>query len=211
MPQSGLTSAIHARLKGVGPPVGLRSDYRSNKESSVAFPSYGLTGRSYTQVSGTTAFRKVTSSVPRLRICENIYLEMPQHRQITAMVPMYQAWQVLQFTQLAAFTALFYHYALTFDDEVFQIWPQPTWKMGKVLFLATRYTAIVYMIHLLLCEANISVPACEALGMTMNVAGMFSRLFAEGTLWLCLYALLGGKPGYFYILVITFLARGDHH
>ncbi|TEB21717.1 hypothetical protein FA13DRAFT_96498 [Coprinellus micaceus] len=86
MPQSGLTSAIHARLKGatdlstVGPPVGLRSDYRSNKESSVAFPSYGLTGRSYTQVSGTTAFRKVTSSVPRLRICENIYLEMPQHR-----------------------------------------------------------------------------------------------------------------------------------
>ncbi|TEB20104.1 hypothetical protein FA13DRAFT_277142 [Coprinellus micaceus] len=129
--------------------------------------------------------------------------------EVTALVPLYQNWQVLQFTQLAAIAALFYHYMLTFDDEVSQIWPQPTWKMGKILFLATRYTASTYMAHLLVLNwphhTSISVHGCEGLGLVMNVAGMMTRIFAEGTLWLCLYALLGGNPKFFWLLVVAFL------
>ncbi|TEB21692.1 hypothetical protein FA13DRAFT_1741612 [Coprinellus micaceus] len=98
---------------------------------------------------------------------------------------------------------------LTFDDEVSQIWPQPTWKMGKILFLATRYTASIYMAHLLVLNwphhTSISVHGCEGLGLVMNVAGMMTRIFAEGTLWLCLYALLGGNPKFFWLLVVAFL------
>ncbi|TEB20094.1 hypothetical protein FA13DRAFT_1801396 [Coprinellus micaceus] len=129
--------------------------------------------------------------------------------EITAQIPVYQSWQILQFTQLAVFTALFYYYALTLDDEVSQIWPQPTWKMGKILFLTTRYSAMIYMSLLLVLNwphhASISVPACEVLGLTADVSGLLVRTFAEATLWLCLYALLGGKPKYFYLLVIAFL------
>ncbi|TEB21703.1 hypothetical protein FA13DRAFT_1716617 [Coprinellus micaceus] len=54
-------------------------------------------------------------------------------------------------------------------------------------------------------HASISVPACEVLGLTADVSGLLVRTFAEATLWLCLYALLGGKPKYFYLLVIAFL------
>ena len=43
----------------------------------------------------------------------------------------------------------FYHYFLTFDDEVSQIWPQPWRKMGKILFLAIRYSGIIYNSHIL--------------------------------------------------------------
>ncbi|TEB21695.1 hypothetical protein FA13DRAFT_1819370 [Coprinellus micaceus] len=129
--------------------------------------------------------------------------------EITAQIPMYQAWQILQFTQLAVFTALFYHYALTLDDEVSQIWPQPTWKMGKIFFLTTRYSAMTYMSLLLALNwphhISISVPACEALGLFADVSGLLVRTFAEATLWLCLYALLGGKPKFFYFWVIAFL------
>ena len=49
----------------------------------------------------------------------------------------------------------FYHYFLSFDDEVSQIWPQPTWKTGKIVFLATRYAGIVYVTSLLVGKYTI--------------------------------------------------------
>ncbi|TEB21696.1 hypothetical protein FA13DRAFT_1741619 [Coprinellus micaceus] len=130
--------------------------------------------------------------------------------EIVSQIPLYQISQTLRFTQLPAFTALLYHYILTFNDEVSQIWPQPTWKTGKILFLATKYTTIIYVAHLLILNwphnYGISVPGCEALGTVVSVSGILARTFAEGTLWLCLYALLQGKSEFFYLLVVAFLA-----
>ncbi|TEB21706.1 hypothetical protein FA13DRAFT_94854 [Coprinellus micaceus] len=125
--------------------------------------------------------------------------------EIMAQLPFYEAWHIQRFTQ----PAMFYHYVLTLDDEVSQIWPQPAWKMGKILFLGTRYTGIVYMACILIFTwpntYEISVPVCDALCVVMNVTGMLTRTFPEAAVWLCLYALLGGKPKYFYLLVTAFL------
>ncbi|TEB21702.1 hypothetical protein FA13DRAFT_94625 [Coprinellus micaceus] len=131
--------------------------------------------------------------------------------EIISLLPVYEALQISQFAQLPTIAALLYHYVFTLDDEVSQIWPQPTWKTGKILFLAIRYTGIVYMTSLLAVnwphhhEFSVPLQGCEALGVLVTLAVMLTRTFAEAALWLCLYALLGGKPKYFYLLAIGFL------
>ncbi|KAJ3522215.1 hypothetical protein NMY22_g11987 [Coprinellus aureogranulatus] len=47
---------------------------------------------------------------------------------------------------VAARLALLYHYTTTFDEEVSQIWSQSPRKLGKILFLATRYSTIVEIV-----------------------------------------------------------------
>lgn len=36
-----------------------------------------------------------------------------------------------------------YHYLTTIDEEVKYIWPQPRWKLGRILFLTTRYCPLI--------------------------------------------------------------------
>ncbi|TEB20088.1 hypothetical protein FA13DRAFT_275687 [Coprinellus micaceus] len=117
---------------------------------------------------------------------------------VQAMIPVYQDVRTINYIQLGISTALFYHYATTFHEEVSQVWPQKPWKIGKVLFMTTRYSAMAAMAM----EINVnwptfgvtSVSACETLLRTTNT-----------TIWLCLYALLGGKPKYMLLLVLLFL------
>ncbi|KAJ3532327.1 hypothetical protein NMY22_g7780 [Coprinellus aureogranulatus] len=91
-----------------------------------------------------------------------------------------------------------YYYVTTFDEEVNNIWPQPSLKLGKILFLATRY--LYTAAHLLdyayntSNHINMSVEACQAVYEASSI-----------TLWLCLYALLEAKPTYLWILVIIFM------
>ncbi|KAF5311210.1 hypothetical protein D9611_013005 [Ephemerocybe angulata] len=51
-----------------------------------------------------------------------------------------------QYVMLPGYVALIYYYITTFDAEVEHIWPQPTWKLGKLLFLLTRYSSVVVRI-----------------------------------------------------------------
>ncbi|KAJ3527325.1 hypothetical protein NMY22_g9830 [Coprinellus aureogranulatus] len=41
--------------------------------------------------------------------------------------------------------AQIYYYITTIDEELRAIWPQPRWKLGKILFLTTRYSGLVAM------------------------------------------------------------------
>ncbi|KAJ3551090.1 hypothetical protein NMY22_g14 [Coprinellus aureogranulatus] len=60
---------------------------------------------------------------------------------------------------------LLYYYATTFDEEVNSIWPQPGFKLGKLLFLGMRYCNIASLVfdypfntsH----HGKISVNACQ--------------------------------------------------
>ncbi|KAJ3545230.1 hypothetical protein NMY22_g2515 [Coprinellus aureogranulatus] len=129
--------------------------------------------------------------------------------------------------------ALLYYYVTTFDEEVNNIWPQPSLKLGKILFLATRY--LYTSAHLLDYAYNtsnhtgMSVKACQAvyeassgasmhtwgggltetLDLSSSVTRMLAGTFAHGkslvTLWLCLYALLEAKAGYLWFLVVVFM------
>lgn len=55
--------------------------------------------------------------------------------------------------------AQYYHCILTFDDEVSRIWPEPTWKMGKILFLGTRYTALIHTVPTLIRKQLVDAKA----------------------------------------------------
>ncbi|TEB36765.1 hypothetical protein FA13DRAFT_1727118 [Coprinellus micaceus] len=122
----------------------------------------------------------------------------------------YERSRIRGYLYLASYTALIYHYLTTIDQEVAHIWPQPRWKLGKVLFLATRYSAMVTMaqdvVVNLPSHAVVSLAGCQAISLTVNLAIVVTHTSAEATLWLCLYALLEGKQKYFYILVATFLS-----
>lgn len=38
-----------------------------------------------------------------------------------------------------------YYYILTFDGEVAKIWPQSRWRLGKILYLTTRYSFAIWI------------------------------------------------------------------
>ncbi|TEB36766.1 hypothetical protein FA13DRAFT_1787124 [Coprinellus micaceus] len=54
--------------------------------------------------------------------------------------------------------------------------------------------------------AVVSVLGCEIFARTTNISIVVTHFSAEGTLWVCLYALMEGKKRHFYILVLVFLA-----
>lgn len=82
---------------------------------------------------------------------------------IEEVVPLYQQSRTIGYITLATYVALvspfpslettpladdrpqIYHYATTFHEEVAQVWPQKPFKMGKVLFMTTRYSAVAAM------------------------------------------------------------------
>lgn len=52
---------------------------------------------------------------------------------------------------LHLFRTQVYYCFTTIDDEVNYIWPQPRWKLGKILFLTTRYSALIALANMLAC------------------------------------------------------------
>ncbi|KAF6746578.1 hypothetical protein DFP72DRAFT_634607 [Ephemerocybe angulata] len=51
--------------------------------------------------------------------------------------------QQLELFAFGIYTAYVYHYLTTLAEEVTAIWPQK-WRAGKILFLVTRYTLIIF-------------------------------------------------------------------
>ncbi|TEB21710.1 hypothetical protein FA13DRAFT_1799574 [Coprinellus micaceus] len=137
---------------------------------------------------------------------------------VQAMIPVYQDVRTINYIQLGISTALFYHYATTFHEEVSQVWPQKPWKIGKVLFMTTRYSAMAAMAMEINGLRNFATDNKQYVILRMSatiimqiytlsaaVARMLAGTGAEATIWLCLYALLGGKPKYMLLLVLLFL------
>ncbi|KAF6756941.1 hypothetical protein DFP72DRAFT_1168674 [Ephemerocybe angulata] len=120
-------------------------------------------------------------------------------------------WRGQEYGQVAGYTALLYYYATSFDEEVERIWPQPPWKIGKVLYLLSRYSNILRIVIEIVrsfpIHATISTSACNSLqGAFWSLQVMALGFFPEAIFWLCIYALLGGKTKYLIVLAVTFLA-----
>ncbi|KAJ3535597.1 hypothetical protein NMY22_g6411 [Coprinellus aureogranulatus] len=116
---------------------------------------------------------------------------------IIELLPQFQIWQIVEYTLLASYAALFYYYLTSFHEEVTQIWRQKRYNFGKILFLTTRYTAMVHMIFVLFTNCrNYMVISIPEVGLNSTVI--------SATLWLCLYALLECKGKYLWILIVTF-------
>ncbi|KAJ3536803.1 hypothetical protein NMY22_g5874 [Coprinellus aureogranulatus] len=148
---------------------------------------------SSTRASGLVLFlpQRLTSRRPRHQILGSMDEEAIQ--EVLDQVPMYQAARITTYAYLFSYTALIYHYITTIDQEVEHIWSQPRWKLGKIFFLTTRYSALIVMAHDLHAELRQAKPF---------VGISVARTSAEATLWLCLYALLEGKLRYFYLMVL---------
>ncbi|KAF6759615.1 hypothetical protein DFP72DRAFT_1101107 [Ephemerocybe angulata] len=102
-----------------------------------------------------------------------------------------------------------YYFATTFDEEVSVIWPQSWRKLGKWLYILTRYPVPFRILFTVLGFFPIGVPAslsaCTVYNRGFWVMGITSITAAEATFWVCIYALLEGKLRYLVLLVLTFL------
>ncbi|KAF6749357.1 hypothetical protein DFP72DRAFT_913238 [Ephemerocybe angulata] len=135
---------------------------------------------------------------------------MSEQESLQELATALQELRTIEYVMLPGYVALIYYYITTFDAEVEHIWPQPTWKLGKLLFLLTRYSSVVVRI----LDIIISIPlhralgisTCQSLIMSRFAILIISNLSAEAVFWVCLYALLGGKAKYLIFLVLGFLA-----
>ncbi|KAJ3536758.1 hypothetical protein NMY22_g5893 [Coprinellus aureogranulatus] len=96
-------------------------------------------------------------------------------------VPMYELARIMSSVYLCTFVALAYHCMTTFGEEVEHVWPQPRWKLGKVIFLTTRYSALAvmagYMIFNMPNHATISIMASPT---AVRPTATFAHTIAPG-------------------------------
>ncbi|KAJ3527329.1 hypothetical protein NMY22_g9828 [Coprinellus aureogranulatus] len=125
-------------------------------------------------------------------------------------IPVFEMWKVVSYVYMSTFMTLVYFYVTTIDEEVRCIWPQPRWKLGKVLFLTTRYSALVIMAGNIAFNiphyGKIGIPGCTAFLIITQATVTVYGISILATLWLFLYALLECKPKYFPIVISTLLA-----
>ncbi|TEB31721.1 hypothetical protein FA13DRAFT_1732607 [Coprinellus micaceus] len=125
-------------------------------------------------------------------------------------IAQYETARVWTWLILARNTTLLYYYATTFGEEVEKVWPQPNPKLGKVLFLTTRYSAIVAVAVTVPQDvpnyANVGVKGCVVLSRVYDVVRPIAGTCSEAVLWVFLYALLEGGRKPFYLLMGTFLS-----
>ncbi|KAF6745795.1 hypothetical protein DFP72DRAFT_855980 [Ephemerocybe angulata] len=92
---------------------------------------------------------------------------------------------------------------------VSRIWPQPFKKLGKILFLITRYPQIpqlfIWLSWFLPSRGPWSLKGCIVLFELGTALEVLSIGCAEVSFWICLYALLEGKRKYFAIIVLVWL------
>ncbi|KAF6746358.1 hypothetical protein DFP72DRAFT_1076384 [Ephemerocybe angulata] len=133
---------------------------------------------------------------------------------------------IQEYLLLSASTVLLYYYATTFEYEVCveepekerdvnilqvsRIWPQPSFRAGKILYLLARYGTILRI----MCEILGFTPmgrqwnlgSCDFLQRATTGFDVIAMAAAEATLWLCLFALLEGKRRYLILMATAFLA-----
>lgn len=90
------------------------------------------------------------------------------------------------------------------------MWPQPAYKLGKILFYTTRVAMVMFIVAITFSEiptyATIDPKTCFVLGGMRGVCNRVISASSEAIFWLCLYALLGGRKAFFAPLLILFLA-----
>ncbi|KAF6749049.1 hypothetical protein DFP72DRAFT_1049163 [Ephemerocybe angulata] len=101
-----------------------------------------------------------------------------------------------------------YYYATTLDEEVKRIWPLPSQKIGKILYLGARHTTIMRVILDLLinmpCRLELGMTTCKVLRIFNVAIHSISITLIKAVFYLCLYALLGGSRKYFWALATLF-------
>lgn len=110
---------------------------------------------------------------------------------------------------MARSTALLYYYLTTVDEEVANIWPQPSYKLGKILFLVSRYAnigRIALDIPSLPLYITTTLKSCNAVNRAFQTFVVIGVNFPEAILWIIIYALLGGRPRHLVILLGVYLA-----
>ncbi|RXW11175.1 hypothetical protein EST38_g14680 [Candolleomyces aberdarensis] len=115
---------------------------------------------------------------------------------------------VLGYIQMASYATYLSYYFETIDDEVSSIWPEP-WRLGKILFLMTRYSVIGRIFFEFFngpfpSELPISLKSCEVLNIIGNVFGIIQVYSAVASVLLCLYALLGAKKKWLWVIFVPY-------
>ncbi|KAJ3544965.1 hypothetical protein NMY22_g2613 [Coprinellus aureogranulatus] len=105
---------------------------------------------------------------------------------------------------------LIYYWITTIGEEVRCIWPQPRWKLGKVLFLTARYSALIAMAGNVTYNnphhGKLGITGCSVVFKIVQVSTIVYSISVFITLWLFLYALLECKPNYFPLVLLVLLA-----
>ncbi|KAF6753886.1 hypothetical protein DFP72DRAFT_900759 [Ephemerocybe angulata] len=106
---------------------------------------------------------------------------------------------------------LLYYYMTTFSEEVDLIWPQPRWKLGKLLYLGSRYFNVVSIglniAGTLPTNLKLTDQGCTVLSLLRMQIGSLALHFTKAVFYLCTYALLGGTQRYLRILIFAFLVQ----
>ncbi|KAF6745624.1 hypothetical protein DFP72DRAFT_48651 [Ephemerocybe angulata] len=99
------------------------------------------------------------------------------------------------------------YYLSTYDLEITKIWPQPTLKLGRLLFLGMRYSNILaYALACIHSTGNqAKLGTCSIVRNSAQALEILNVTCAEVTFWICLYALLGGGRKCRRILGVAFL------
>ncbi|KAF6743120.1 hypothetical protein DFP72DRAFT_1053430 [Ephemerocybe angulata] len=103
-----------------------------------------------------------------------------------------------------------YYYATTFDEEVTRIWPQSNRKIGKIMYLLSRYSNIVAAVLSILTtlptHSTMSPPACIRLFRAFVATSVVAVNIPEAIFWVCIFALLGGRRRYMVLMIAAYLA-----
>ncbi|KAF5326441.1 hypothetical protein D9611_000579 [Ephemerocybe angulata] len=117
--------------------------------------------------------------------------------------------RMYEYTSAMRNVMLICYYLSTYDLEITKIWPQPTLKLGRLLFLAMRYSNVfayaLACIHSTGNHAKLGVTTCSIVRNSAQALEILNVTCAEVTFWICLYALLGGGRKCCRILGVAFL------
>ncbi|THU92266.1 hypothetical protein K435DRAFT_840646 [Dendrothele bispora CBS 962.96] len=113
------------------------------------------------------------------------------------------AHQVVLYLEVASFALWVHDYLISFDDEIQLVWQAP-WKLGKVLFLFTRYIVLVRMIVTIYIDQARFLPMnqCKGLSQTSSVLTFLGLYTSEIILSLRLWAVWGRSRWIAALLVV---------
>ncbi|RXW13802.1 hypothetical protein EST38_g12052 [Candolleomyces aberdarensis] len=118
------------------------------------------------------------------------------------------------YVKLASYITYLSYYFEIMDDEVSVIWPEP-WRLGKILFLMTRYSVFARIILELFgafpSELPISLKSCEVVNIVGNAFGIVQTFSAVASILLCLYALLGAKKKWLFAIFAPYFCSFTVH
>ncbi|KAL4257718.1 hypothetical protein AB1N83_011622 [Pleurotus pulmonarius] len=117
---------------------------------------------------------------------------MPSPPTHAALVPILERLQVAKYFAALGNQLLLWDYCLTFSDEVKYIWHEP-WRSGKILFLLTRYPAIVesFLTYWNQLGVAVSHATCGHLFAITGVMFICEVVIAELILTIRVWALYG--------------------